>query len=604
MRKPFLFICGLIIAGVLSALAAGNRSAESGPQSRSLSRYYYLEGIGKQAENKHPEAYEYFKKAYLTDTTYAEAANAYGLFRLWVESDTLMSSAEQKRSLALIRKFVDTYPTDVNEARTYALLASRIDTVAESVRIFERLDSLLPANNITLLQLSEAYLNSGNTDKAISTLSRYESLEGKSVQVSLRKISLMLQKGDTVGAVDEASELVASNRKSPEFLLLKGNLYEVIGDNDSTLAYYRKAEALNPESGEIKLAFANYYKWKGDSVEFDNKMYEALLSEDFELEDKLGILGDYLQTLLSEKNDTKRGDHLFSVLLDQYPHEAQVLDLAARYSSDKGDYKDAEEAIGYAIDQDLTNETYWGQLMSYQVVGDRPEAAMSTYERASGHITPSENLKLIYISAALGAKDYDESERMCGELIHDINPELPLTDSIPGRSALEKLTYDQMQRLATYYTMLGDSYYQAGDASKGFAAYDNALFMEPSNPLTLNNYAYFLAESNGDLEKARRMSEKALELDAENPTYIDTYAWILFKLKDYKEALEFQQKAIEISEKNGEEPGAEYFHHMGDILFMNHEPAKALENWEKALKLDPENELLKKKVKNKTFYFE
>ena len=37
---------------------------------------------------------------------------------------------------------------------------------------------------------------------------------------------------------------------------------------------------------------------------------------------------------------------------------------------------------------------------------------------------------------------------------------------------------------------------------------------------------------------------------------------------------------------------------------MNHEPEQALEYWEKALDLEPDREVLKKKVKNKTFFYE
>lgn len=108
------------------------------------------------------------------------------------------------------------------------------------------------------------------------------------------------------------------------------------------------------------MALANFYKNIGDSVAFDNKMYEALLSEDFIQEEKIAILEEYLQSLLNDKSDTGRVYHLFSVLMEQYPHEPAVLDLAARYSGAKGDYKDAEEQIGYAIDLDPANVAYWG----------------------------------------------------------------------------------------------------------------------------------------------------------------------------------------------------------------------------------------------------
>ena len=45
--------------------------------------------------------------------------------------------------------------------------------------------------------------------------------------------------------------------------------------------------------------------------------------------------------------------------------------------------------------------------------------------------------------------------------------------------------------------------------------------------MVLNNYAYFLALEERDLERALRMAERAVEHSANNPTFLDTQAWIL-----------------------------------------------------------------------------
>ena len=99
---------------------------------------------------------------------------------------------------------------------------------------------------------------------------------------------------------------------------------------------------------------------------------------------------------------------------------------------------------------------------------------------------------------------------------------------------------------------------------------------------------------------------KALSLEIEedntnSATTLDTYAWVLFKNKDYEKALEAIDAVLELESKK---PSAEILHHAGDIYFMNGMPEEALEFWEKALKLAPEDELLQRKVKHKTFFYE
>lgn len=585
----------------LAALFQANASDDA---VRRKARYYFLEGARRQATNDYENALEFFRKAYLIDPSYVDASKSYGILRLGVQSDSVQSRKGLLTSFQLLRPYIDAYPTDLTEVRAYSFMASRVDSISEAVRVFERYDSLNPGNTVVMLQLSDTYMEAGEPEKALKMLERFEKSEGKSPQLSLKKMGVMLSKGDTLSAVAEANDLITTNPKEPDYYLLKGHLYEVIGSNDSTLSAYLEAERVSPDNGTVKISLADYYKNVGDSVNYDKKVYEALLSEDFILEDKLQLLSEYLQALLDQKNDTSRGDHVFDVLREQYPHEPKVLDLSARYSAAKGNLALAEEEMSYALDQDPSNVEYWGQLMRYQMADDRPAQAMDTYRKSTGHIEDNQALKLMYASAATMAKDYDAAEKGYEELIHDVVPSLPLTDSISDTSVRNTLSYDDIVRLTTLYNALGDMYYSAGNLDKTFKAYENSLFFYPSNPMTLNNYAYFLTENGGDLAKAEEMSKKSIEQSPDNATYLDTYAWILFKKKDYKEALEYQRKALECAKESGDADNAEFYSHLGDILFMNHEPDEALENWKRALELDPDDGLLKKKVTHKTFFYE
>ena len=98
-----------------------------------------MEGIRLEQTGDGSAAGEMYRHAYETDTSYSEAAYAYGSSRLTTKLDTLQSHTELLRSLDMIRKFVDKYPDDNNEAEYYALLAQLLDTLPESARVLERL---------------------------------------------------------------------------------------------------------------------------------------------------------------------------------------------------------------------------------------------------------------------------------------------------------------------------------------------------------------------------------------------------------------------------------------------------------------------------------
>ena len=94
------------------------------------------------------------------------------------------------------------------------------------------------------------------------------------------------------------------------------------------------------------------------------------------------------------------------------------------------------------------------------------------------------------------------------------------------------------------------------------------------------------------------MAALALKYEPDNANYIDTYAWVYFAKKDYVKALLYIQSAVEKDEDN------HLLEHYGDILWFNDEKEQAIEQWKKALEQEPDNELLQRKVNNKTYYEE
>lgn len=600
MKRNLKFISLLFAAILIAATAIAANTPDSrsdlSPE-RQKARYYYLEGLRRQMADEPAAAYEYYKRASEIDPSYTEAASAFGTQRLAAELDTLQTRTELARSLALMRPFVDKYPDEYNEALYYAYVAARIDSVKEAIRVFERTAQRRPDLSSTLVHLSEAYMADGDIDKAIDALSKYETIEGHNPQITIKKISYHLARRDTVGALGEATSLVDYNPSEPAYRILKGNLFEMANLPDSTLFYYEEAEHLNPDYGAAKIALANYYRQQGDSVRYDSKTYEALLSEDFDLGQKLMMLEEYLQKLLNDKQSTSRGDHLFSVLSEQYPHEPDVLDLAARYSAAKGDFKDACEQIGYAIDLAPSEEKYRGQLMTYQMADDRAADAIKTYQDLAKHMTPSRNLTILYASAAQMADDFNIAIDAYRKILKDIAPTLPLDKVLTTQNIPASIQYDDLQRLSQIYTSIGDCYYGQKNLTEAFKAYDNALTLHPDNTLALNNYAYFLSENGGDLDRAAEMSLRSLDGEnSSNATYLDTYAWILHKKGANEEARKYQASAVEEATKEGNEH-AELYEHYGDILAALGEKSEALDAYAKALALEPDNNDIQQKIK-------
>ncbi len=128
-------------------------------------------------------------------------------------------------------------------------------------------------------------------------------------------------------------------------------------------------------------------------------------------------------------------------------------------------------------------------------------------------------------------------------------------------------------------------------------AYEKALEINPDNSYTLNNYSYYLSLRGENLEKAERMSKRSIQLDPGNPSSEDTYAWILFKLKKYRDAQTWIEKAISHN-KNG---SAVQIEHYGDILYHVGQKEKALQQWQKAISFGKASGKLELKINAKKY---
>lgn len=611
LRISLFFGTLLAVGGCL--MAARQQDPSEASRRRAAARHYYLTAAQYSAAGKNAEAGELYKKAYQIDTTYAEAALQYGVRRWGMPSDTLATPTEKANSKRIAKKFHRQYPGDFFPNVFLANILERGNELEESLEIMESLHEVDPLNTDVLEHLSALYLDTYDFEKALSTIEDYQRIEGDDIELLIRKTGMLLAMGDTVGAIAETDRMTKKYPADSQYMIFKGQLYDYVNKPDSALQAFKTAESMEKPGygGRVKLQMADYYREKGDSLQYDNKIYEALLAEDLDFDTKNTVMGYYLQTMFQDNADRARGDRLFQVLREQFPHEPMMLSLSGRYNAAKQDFGKALEDMEYAIDLDHTNPDYWEQAMLYAVMLDDHRRVEDLFKRARTALdkTPM-RLYSIAGNSAVMAKDYDKALSFY---------QTALEENFPGQSiespldmaALDKyVTRQNVVDIISIYQQAGDAFYKKGDREKAFMNYENALAIDPDNPLALNNYAYFLIEGSGqiseeDLEKADEMSARAVSNAPDNPVYLDTRAWLLFRKGEYQEARELEERALSLTDDDADgEEIYEYQSHLGDILFMLNEPQEAVEQWKKALENKPDDELLKKKVKHRTFFYE
>ena len=552
-------------------LMASDRKAIS-EDDRVKAEYIFLEAEKQRNMGRDDAFHHLLQYAHSLDPENSAIAYYLGYSRL-MKSNLSVSDSLFSSSLRMMRKHVDAHPEDKYEAMLYANGNMIANQVQEGLRVLKIQAERNPHNVEVQLSIADAYARLEDYRNAIAAYDSVQQWQGQSVQLSARKVRAYQALNDTVGAIGEMRSLLATAPRNVDYNLAMGNMMLMFGERDSALTYYDKAQQYEPENGATYLAKAQFYNAIGDSVNYDQQTYQALVSKDLDVASKVEVLADYARHLLVAKDSSARTENLFKVLIEQHPNEPQIRMLFSDYLAAKDDMKGAAEQMDYAVNLDPTDAQAWNRLLVLNIISENYEAAIAAGDRAI-ELNPNDIELYGYIAPAYyNIKQYDKAIEVY-------------------KKALAAVDSTDTEHRSMFLGGMGDAKFSMGDTIGAFALYDQAIEIDPNNVSILNNYAYFLTLCNRDLDKAERMSAKTVQAEPQNATFLDTYAWVLYKRKEYTMA----QLYIEMAIKNERRPSSDIYDHYGDILLAVGNKQEALKQWKKALELDAGNKELLEKV--------
>ena len=552
-------------------LMASDRKAIS-EDDRVKAEYIFLEAEKQRNMGRDDAFHHLLQYAHSLDPENSAIAYYLGYSRL-MKSNLSVSDSLFSSSLRMMRKHVDAHPEDKYEAMLYANGNMIANQVQEGLRVLKIQAERNPHNVEVQLSIADAYARLEDYRNAIAAYDSVQQWQGQSVQLSARKVRAYQALNDTVGAIGEMRSLLATAPRNVDYNLAMGNMMLMFGERDSALTYYDKAQQYEPENGATYLAKAQFYNAIGDSVNYDQQTYQALVSKDLDVASKVEVLADYARHLLVAKDSSARTENLFKVLIEQHPNEPQIRMLFSDYLAAKDDMKGAAEQMDYAVNLDPTDAQAWNRLLVLNIISENYEAAIAAGDRAI-ELNPNDIELYGYIAPAYyNIKQYDKAIEVY-------------------KKALAAVDSTDTEHRSMFLGGMGDAKFSMGDTIGAFALYDQAIEIDPNNVSILNNYAYFLTLRNRDLDKAERMSAKTVQAEPQNATFLDTYAWVFYKRKEYTMA----QLYIEMAIKNERRPSSDIYDHYGDILLAVGNKQEALKQWKKALELDAGNKELLEKV--------
>ena len=435
-----------------------------------------------------------------------------------------------------------------------------------------------PGNEELYYMLADTYIYDNDFLKAIAVYDDLEEDKGVSKMISMQKHKLYMELQKKKSAIKELVNLLAKFPNDIEALEILSEVYLLNDEKEKAFEIFKKLAIIAPNNGRIHLTLADYYREQRDNIKSFEELQLAFKSTKLGVDIKVRILVSYFQLLAVNDIMHEQAYTLAKLLIEAHPTEVKPHAVYADILYTDNRFNEAKEQYLLVLEKDKTKSQVWNQVLFIQAEQNDFEGMLKTSEEALTYF-PTD--PLFYYFNGVSNKRFKHYPEAISVLEMGI-----------------EFIIDNDMLLLEFYSSLADLHHATGDDNLSDSLYEKVLSMDAENVLVLNNYAYYLSVRKKDLERAKEMSLKSNELEKDNGTYQDTYAWILYELKEYEQAKEWIEKALE----NDGDKSPVVVEHYGDILYQLGDVEGAIIQWKKAKELGEASKFLDKKLEDGKLY--
>ncbi len=455
----------------------------------------------------------------------------------------------------IFEKIVKLDSTDVNARFNLAQLNEK-DKPTKALELYKEILKITGPEWNVLIKIADLNDRLGQVEQTVSTVE--ELLELNPSSLKLQK--LLIESYIKTEKYDKALKLVDNSLEifpdDLNLIELKGNTYVKMKEWEKGAAEYKKilSKPKVPFDIKMRIGTAFYSEALKDStvlpVAFDVLQQVDQDSADWQINAFMGELSS------KQKNDSLTL-YYFNKAIELAPMNPDLRIRLGQILFQNGDFKTDIEEMKKAV-KNFPNNFVINLILglSYSQENDNENALQ--YLKKSVEINPNDlNATMAYSFSLQQTNQNDEALKYLERALR-IDPENVQAFSLMG------MIYD------------GKDMFNKSDS-----IYDIAVSLDSTDILTLNNYAYSLAERGVKLDKALKMVKVAVDGDPENSSYLDTMGWVYFKMNKFEEARDYIEKAIKFDGGN-----ATLLDHLGDVYYKLNQKEKAKEFWEKAFSID------------------
>lgn len=526
----------------------------------------FIRGMSYEVRGEYDRAIEHYRKAL------ALVPEQPAILMAVAEAHREIDDVQAARYYALQAHEAD--PDDLMYHRQYADLLLHTGDGEAAINAYQELVERHPDALDALFDFARIQTQMGRLQEALVTYGRLLDLLGEDMEVRTEMLHVYIRLADSDGIISTLESMAKAEPYNSTYLRMLAEAHVQNEDNERAIDLLKKAHDLEPDDFSLVMKLAELYRSTGREEEADRLLTEA--SEQMQsVEALLAQASAYYARASVDQESGSTAEQLLTRVLTLDPGNADASLMLGSIRFQNGAYADAAEHFETALEVHTDQMQIWFQAAAAHLqAGDAAEAADTAEE---GLILFPQQPDLLRIAGYARMESF-ENERAIAHF--DDLLEVLLEDQ-PDRTELH----------AEVLSALAMMYDRQQSAAASDSLYGRAILAYPDHSLSLNNYAYSLAERNEKLNEALKMAQRAVELEPENPSYLDTLGWIYFQMENFDEARDWIRKSLDAGSNS-----AAVHEHYGDVLLKLGQEDEARSYFESARELGGDEDRLQQKL--------
>jgi len=529
---------------------------------------------------------------------------------------------------AQFKHAIDVDPKDPAPYASYVRLLMAEGKKADAENFLKQTKNGFPDNSEGYRMLGDFYFADNELDKATAEYGAVYHDHPKDLQVKKNYIQLLILKNRIDEATKLDDEILKVNPHEADALVFRGEIQLHNRDANGSVDSLQQAIKNDPNNGVAHYQLGLALEAQNNSAQAESELRQAVA-----LRPDISDAQRALAGLQMQQKDFDGLAQTAEQIIHMAPNSPDGYLMRALADMNRQQFAPADQDLRKAADLAPASPAAYVQMGNLHSLQKQYAAAIKFYQQALEHDPASTDALQGMMNTYLAQKQVDQAIAAAKAQIaktpnssgfydllgtalfqkkdfaaadgalhksieldrnnSDALVKLAQTQAAEGSTRDALATYQQSikdhPKEISFYILAGMLYESQGNWDQAKNLYQQALNLEPNNPLASNNLAYVMLQHGGNVDVALAMAQTARRGMPDSPNAADTLGWAYYQKGVYQSAIDMFQESLRLNEKKGGADDAMVHYHLALAYQKLNQVSQARQQLERVLKINPNN---------------